>query len=74
MKKIGFALQVFALIAMFPLCVALEMNHAAIKLPPNNTTSGHNQTQVQSSPKQIGNSFADFESQYLFTKIISGTF
>jgi len=74
MKKIGFALQVFGLITIFPLCVILEMNQAATKLPANNTTSGDNQTQVQSSPKQIGNSFADFESQYLFTKIISGTF
>jgi len=74
MKKIGFALQVFALIAMFPLCVALEMNHAAIKLPPNNTTSGDNQTQVQSSPKQIANSFAEFGSQYLVTEILSVTY
>ena len=74
MKKIGFALQVFGLITIFPLCVILEMNHAATKLPANNTTSGDNQTQVQSSPKQIANSFADFESQYLVTEILNVTY
>ncbi|MCY7292296.1 MAG: hypothetical protein LH615_08950, partial [Ferruginibacter sp.] len=70
MKKIGFALQVFGLITMFPLCVILEMNHAATTLPANNTTSGNNQIQVQSIPKPITNSFADFGSQYLVTEIL----
>jgi hypothetical protein len=35
MKKIAFALQVFTLIAILPLCVILEMNHtkSVIKEP-----------------------------------------
>ena len=74
MKKIGFALQAFGLITMLPLCVVLEMNHAATKLPANNTTSGNNQMHEKITQKKIANSFAAFESQYLFTKIISGTY
>jgi len=74
MKKIGFALQVFGLIVMFPLCVVLEMNHAATNSTAHNTTSGNNQIQEKSTPKLIAKAFATFKSQYLITKIISGTF
>lgn len=42
MKKIAFALQVFGLIAILPICVVLEMNHAG-RLPVNNTHSKVNQ-------------------------------
>ncbi|MEO8772651.1 MAG: hypothetical protein ABI402_21325 [Ferruginibacter sp.] len=40
MKKIAFMLQSFALIALLPVCVALEMNHTTGRLPGNNTHSG----------------------------------
>ena len=39
MKKLLFAVQVFGIIAMFPLYVILEMNHAT-GLPENKKQSG----------------------------------
>jgi len=35
MKKLVFAAQVFGLLAMFPIVVFLEMNHATGRLPEN---------------------------------------
>ena len=36
MKKLVFAVQVFGIIAMFPIYVILEMNHGTEKLPESN--------------------------------------
>ena len=36
MKKIAFALQVFTLMAMLPMCVVVEMNHKAVARTENN--------------------------------------
>jgi hypothetical protein len=35
MKKIGFALQVFSLAAMLPICVVLQMRHATNSVREN---------------------------------------
>ncbi|MEP7110463.1 MAG: hypothetical protein ABI760_20885 [Ferruginibacter sp.] len=40
MKKIVFAIQVFSLLAMFPVIVILEMNHATRGLHENNPSPG----------------------------------
>jgi hypothetical protein len=40
MKKIVFAVQVFGLIAMFPIIVVLEMNHIPGSSPENNYPPG----------------------------------
>jgi hypothetical protein len=39
MKKIGFALQVFALITVLPLYVVVEMNHTTLPSAENSTIS-----------------------------------
>ena len=40
MKKIEFALQVFGLVAILPLYVILELNHASVSLPENKINTG----------------------------------
>ena len=40
MKKIGFAMQVFGIIILFPLYVVLEMSHGTGSLPQNNDPAG----------------------------------
>lgn len=36
MKKIAFALQVFTLMAILPICVVVEMNHTTVTQTENN--------------------------------------
>ena len=38
MKKLVFAIQMFGLIALFPLYVIAEFNHGAERLPVNNSS------------------------------------
>jgi hypothetical protein len=39
MKKIAFALQVFTLMTILPLCVIIEMNHATVAQTDNNVVT-----------------------------------
>jgi len=39
MKKLVFAIQMFGLLAMFPVVVFLEMNHATRRFPENTNPS-----------------------------------
>ena len=56
MKKIGFALQVFSLAAMLPICAVLQMGRATKNLQENNRHSGI------AERKQISLSFSNLKS------------
>ncbi len=55
MKKLLFAVQVFGIIAMFPLYVILEMNHGT-GLPENKNQSGVIETPQKRSSGHLLNS------------------
>ncbi|MDN3654189.1 hypothetical protein QWZ08_01050 [Ferruginibacter paludis] len=38
MKKVVFAIQVFGLLAMFPVCITAELNRGSETVPVNNTS------------------------------------
>lgn len=69
MKKLVFTIQVFGVIAMFPLYAVLEINHAREKSPSNNTSSSVSRVQEKIIPNISANTFADFENEYRGIKI-----
>jgi hypothetical protein len=62
MKKIVFAVQVFGLIAMFPIVVILEMNHTAGGSSESNSPSSRIQTTEKTSIRLPENAKEEMEN------------
>ena len=63
MKKIVFAVQVFGLIAAFPLYVITELNHVSSRL--SETSTKLYETQEMQVSKILSDTTVAFERQYL---------
>ena len=61
MKRILFALQVFGLIAILPLCVVLEMNHGAQTLSAIETRATTPENMETSTINFSGSSIATYQ-------------
>jgi len=55
MKKAVFAIQVFCLIAMFPIYVVAELNHTNGRMAINNLPSNNNKEAVKKSSQSTVN-------------------
>ncbi len=65
MKKFVFAVQVFGLIAAFPLYVVVEFNHGAKALPGNNSDSVAIEKPVKKNLQSVINSTIENENKVL---------
>ena len=74
MKKIVFTLQVFALIAMFPLYFVLELNHGTLKLSSGNITPADNQMQVKTISKVTSDTTIEIGDKYLVTGFLKSIY
>lgn len=72
MKKFGFAIQVFGIIAMLPVCVILEMNHNIAKFGSNKMPSGNKRTQEKAISKSSTNRSTGFETPGDVLTIVKG--
>jgi hypothetical protein len=64
MKKVVFTIQMFVLIALFPVYLVVELNHETGRLPVNNSSSNFTERPTESNiqpalnPKDKGVSFS----------------
>lgn len=72
MKKIGFALQVFALTATLPLYIISELNRGSSKLPAEKTGSAENQLHEKVVSKTTESATAEFKKPNSVTVNLKG--
>lgn len=69
MKKLVFAIQVFGLIAAFPIYIVVDFNHAAKALAANNSDSVDIEKPVKENLQSEVNSTIENENAFFFVGI-----
>lgn len=72
MKKIVFALQVFGIMALGPLYILLEVNHASMKLLSTKSKTAVTQKQENPGPEKWATDTYDLANQSTGAKSLTG--